>query len=73
MLLKIGIVLQCEPLNRASVYRANRLFEQFRLKKNDPIFFLINSSLIRTGTPPHKWSKTIKNRPVRLFWRGARV
>jgi len=27
------------------------LFEQFRLKVNDPIFFLIISSLIRAGTP----------------------
>ena len=44
--LKLQIVLknlkiQWKPLNRASVYRANRLFEQFRLKKNDPIFFLL--------------------------------
>jgi len=33
--------IQWKALNRASVYRANHLFEQFRLnKKNDPIFFL---------------------------------
>jgi len=25
--------IQWKPLNKASVYRANRLFEQFRLKK----------------------------------------
>jgi len=33
--------VQWKPLNRASVCRANRLFEEFRLKKNDPIFFLL--------------------------------
>jgi len=43
--LKLHILLRIwkysgNRFNRASVYRANRLFEQFRLKKNDPIFFL---------------------------------
>jgi len=35
------VYIQWKPLNRASVYRAKRLFEQFWLKKNDPIFFLL--------------------------------
>jgi len=43
--------IQLKSPKRASVYRTNRLFEQFRLHKNDSMFFLINSSLIRTGTP----------------------
>jgi len=33
--------IQWKQLNTASVYRANRLFEQFQLKKNNPIFFLL--------------------------------
>jgi len=38
--------------NRASVYRANRLLEPFRLKrKRSYLFPLINSSLIRANTP----------------------
>jgi len=44
--------MQWKPLNRASVYRANRLLEQFRLKKKRSYLFpLINSSFIRAGTP----------------------
>jgi len=30
----VGRMMQREPLDRASVYKANRLFEQFRLKQN---------------------------------------
>jgi len=46
------LAVQWKPLNRASVYRKKRLFEQFRpKKKNNPIFFLINSWLIRASTP----------------------
>jgi len=45
------LAVQWKPLNKTSVYRENRLFEQFRLKKNDPIFFLLNSWLITAGTP----------------------
>jgi len=45
-------LLQWKPLNRTSFYRANRLFEQFRLKKKrSHLFPLVNSSLIRAGTP----------------------
>jgi len=44
--------IQWKPLNRASVYRANRLFEQFRLKKKRSYLFPhTNTSFIRAGTP----------------------
>jgi len=44
--------IQWKLLNRSSVYRANRLFEQFRLiKKRSNLFPLINYSLARAGTP----------------------
>jgi len=40
--------IQWKPLNRASVYRGNRLFEEFRLKKKRSyVFLFIHSSLIR--------------------------
>jgi len=31
--------IQWKPLNRASVYRANLLFEQFRLNKKTILYF----------------------------------
>jgi len=44
-------LVQWKPLNRASVYRANRLFEHFPLKKKRSyIFSLINSLLRGAGT-----------------------
>jgi len=51
--------MQWKALNTASVYKANRLFEQFRLKKRSYLFPLINSSLIRAGTP--FWLKRSKS------------
>jgi len=44
--------IQWKPLDRTSVCRANCLLEQFRLKKKRSYLFpLINSLLIRAGTP----------------------
>jgi len=37
----LWLKVQWKSLNRASVYRANRLLKQFRLKKSNPISFLL--------------------------------
>jgi len=42
--------IQWKLLNRASIYRANRLFEQFRLNKTI-LSFSSFYSLARAGTP----------------------
>jgi len=43
--------MQWKPLNRASVYRANRLFEQFRLKKKTILSFSSYKSARRVAAP----------------------